>query len=571
MPPARTPPAAFPIRPSRLEPILTGLCLALIAGLFALWLPNYLRWPLFLDAEHFALLAREWDAGVARPYRDSFCYNLPGHIYLFWAGGKLFGWGKPLAVLLPDVILLVSFCGWTLAWSRRCFGKLLPGALALLGLLSFYFNSDFRFTAERTWHSALLAASAIMVCQAVPGLRGGAFSGLLMGLALLVRPDIAVWGSGALVILVTRAFRSGSERPFRQATRSVLSWSFAAGLVLALGMVPLLAGGLLPDFLRSFRVALAGGVYDADVARTHTTWGILGNVPYYDCLKPYHFAFFLLGMPGLWAAALWRGRNDVRANLGVWVWCSVAFAVVALNVPFYIGYLIQPVFFAAFLSLAPTIAALSDDLRRGPGLGLAVAVLLGLFLVPGLPTYCVPKLARETYSAVLSGRRVEAAPSFFPYAIAEDQRQRQWADFGRCVTYLRHELPRGHAVMNAIDPFGDFGGLGMVYASKRRMGGGSNELILPSLPDPIFERFLNASEREPRAAVLIDAAQVATHGEGAVLPPEKLNRWKTRIVRMIHDHYQLKARFGEIEVWVRTPGTGPEPMQISAKPGAVNR
>ena len=144
------------------ERALTGLALAVSAGLLAVWLPNYLRWPLFWDAEHFAQTAREWDAGVSLPYRDGTAYNWPGQIYLYWVGGKLLGWGRTAAVPLMDVLLLGSFGLGVLAWSRRCLGGRLPGALAWLGLVVFYLNCSFLLAGQRTWQAGLFAAAALM-------------------------------------------------------------------------------------------------------------------------------------------------------------------------------------------------------------------------------------------------------------------------------------------------------------------------------------------------------------------------------------------------------------------------
>jgi hypothetical protein len=535
----------------RLELWLSGLTLATASALLALWLPNYLRWPLYLDAEHFAQIAREWDAGIARPYRDTFCYNWPGSIYLYWVGGKLFGWGKPLAVQATDVLLLLVFAGWTLVWSRRCFGRVPPGALAVLGVFGFYFNCDFRLTAQRSWQSALLAASAVMAAQALPGVRGGVASGALLGLGMLIRPDIAVWGTGVLGLLGFKAARS--ERPARNAARSVAALSIAVGTVLGLGMLPLLAGGLFADFVHAFHDALVGKVYDPDLARGRSIGEILSELPHYECFRGYNHGLLLLGLPCLWAAAFWRGRGDVRVSLVAWIWTGVASAVVALKAPFFVGYLVQPVVVAAPLTVAPAVAALSEDVRRSRTLGAAFLVFLGLSLVPGLPTYCAPGLACDTYGALLAGRHVGAAPCYRESAGAPADSQRRWTDYRECVGYLRKGLPRGFAVVNAVNAFGEYGGLGMIFPSHRRTGGASNVLLLPSVPEPLFDRLLRGVEDDPKTAVVIDSNQVASYPPGCADPPRTFERRQSRVVRLLRLRYRFEARFGGVEVWVRRP------------------
>src|SRR5260370_32386061 len=113
-----------------------------------------------------------------------------------------------------DVVLLSTFCAGTLAWSRRCFGAILPGAMALLGLLAFYLNCSFQLTGQRTWQAALFAAGALMMAHAVPGARGQACSGFLLAAAMLFRPDAAVCGSGAVIWLLLTTPRA--VRPGRQ-------------------------------------------------------------------------------------------------------------------------------------------------------------------------------------------------------------------------------------------------------------------------------------------------------------------------------------------------------------------
>ena len=83
--------------------LLAGVCLYELA----LWLPSYLTWPFWADHDVFATLAYNWECGVL-PYRDLPGTNFPGTIYLFWALGKVFGWGKTLPLFALDAGLLLA-------------------------------------------------------------------------------------------------------------------------------------------------------------------------------------------------------------------------------------------------------------------------------------------------------------------------------------------------------------------------------------------------------------------------------------------------------------------------------
>ena len=107
--------------------------------------------------------------GLARPYRDIRGYNFPGHIYLHWILGKLFGWGHPGVFYAVDAMALLVLGAAILAWSRRCFGLLLPGITGYLIFLGYYLDIHFEMVAERDWHAALAATLGLL---RAPGLAG---------------------------------------------------------------------------------------------------------------------------------------------------------------------------------------------------------------------------------------------------------------------------------------------------------------------------------------------------------------------------------------------------------------
>jgi hypothetical protein len=315
-------------------------------------------------------------------------------------------------------------------------------------------------------------------------------------------------------------------------------------------MLPLLWHGLLGDFARAFVAAVGGKFYDPEAAGTQTIASILYWLPYYECFRGYGRAVFLGGLPVLWALALWRGHGAARRDLVIWIGNAASFAAVSVRVPYYIGYLVLPVVVAALLATGPALACLAADLRHAPAAGATVVALLATALLPGLPAYCDPWLAREIYAALLARRHVVAAPLYYRPAQEKGNPQRAWENYRHCVQYLRRDLPRGLAVANAVDPRGELGGLSLVFASGRRAVGGDTLMLTPSYPDVVFDRMVRSLEADSQTAVV-------TTGPGAASAAgphaEKLARWHARLTGVIHAHYDLASRFGPLEVWVRKP------------------
>jgi hypothetical protein len=194
-------------------------------------------------------------------------------------------------------------------------------------------------------------------------------------------------------------------------------------------------------------------------------------------------------------------------------------------------------------------------------------VLLGLFLVPRVPEYCVPQLACRTLSAKLTGRRVEMAPVFHNAVFTPLDRERKWREYEQSIAYLREKLPQGFAVVNGLDPFGDFAGLTVVFPSKRRSISAANPLLVPSFPTRIFEQSLRMVAEDPKTAIVLSARQLAAHRPAGAAAAEKLDRWQTLLVRTLNERYQPAARFGAIEIWVHKQEL--VPSQVAEKDRGV--
>ena len=182
----------------RLAERLLAWPLTVLVGLICLmqlltWVPHYLTWPLWADHDVFATIARGWEAGVL-PYRDLYCNQFPGALYLFWILGRIAGWGHSWPIYAFDAAAMLGLGLGLVVWSRRFFGRALPGLVGYLAFLSYYLSLDYMMAAQRDWHSALLAVLGILVLQTSPGrILGPAVSGAAMSMALCFRPHAAVF------------------------------------------------------------------------------------------------------------------------------------------------------------------------------------------------------------------------------------------------------------------------------------------------------------------------------------------------------------------------------------------
>ncbi|MHC5544306.1 hypothetical protein ACYOEI_39260, partial [Singulisphaera rosea] len=111
--------------------------LGLVAVQLATWVPHYLTWPFWADHDVHGTMARAWDLGRL-PYRDMRCNNFPGSIYLFWALGKVAGWGRTVPFYAFDAGLQVALGLSLFAWSRARIGAIVPGLVGYLTFLSYY-------------------------------------------------------------------------------------------------------------------------------------------------------------------------------------------------------------------------------------------------------------------------------------------------------------------------------------------------------------------------------------------------------------------------------------------------
>ena len=239
------------------------------------WLPHYLYWPWCRDVDTYALMAQEWDSGVL-PFRDIRALGFPGHIYLHWILGKLFGWGHTGIFYAVDAAALLCLGAVVILWSHRRLGLVLPGMVAYFIFLAYYLDINFEMVAERDWHAPLCMMLGLLLLEAWPGRRTRWLSALLAGIAITIRPNIVLF-LPALLVAVARgadATRAASATDTlriitKEAFLAALEWLCAFCVFAMAGFSPLFLSGVMDDFVRSLEAVRRGGSYsDATTARS---------------------------------------------------------------------------------------------------------------------------------------------------------------------------------------------------------------------------------------------------------------------------------------------------------------
>src|SRR5262249_55845888 len=148
--------------------------------------------------------------------------NFPGPVYLFWALGKLFGWGKTAPFYAFDASLVVALGALMASWSRRLWERWLPGLVGYTAFLSSYLSFDYALTAQRDWQGPFFAVAGLLAAQAWPGRTGRLALALGMATALTFRPHIVLFLPAAFLVIDEGARRSGD--PWSVMLRAVLEW-----------------------------------------------------------------------------------------------------------------------------------------------------------------------------------------------------------------------------------------------------------------------------------------------------------------------------------------------------------
>jgi hypothetical protein len=512
-------------RSDRLAARLLAGPLTVLVGLICLvqlltWVPHYLTWPLWADHDAFATIARGWEAGVL-PYRDLYCNQFPGAIYLFYLLGRIAGWGGSTAIYAFDAGAIVLLGVGLLIWSHRLFGRILPGIVGYLTFLSYYLALDYSHAAQRDWHAPLLAMLGLLILQTKrAGMLAPLLSGAAMSLAVCFRPHAALFLPAAAIQFLAE-IRTGRD------ARRLVGWGISFVLTTVLWLLPLAASGVLPDFIAAVR---------------HN------NLPAGDRgLRPVPLAINVLkqfdafGFIAVAIAVCMIPRPDRRLASVAVVWLS-ALALSLLYEPIsprYHSYLLIPF----HLMFAVNVAVLTDLLlnaRRIPPSFKLLAFLLLLGVSCRIrPDFCAPRPSLKAAVASVRGGHSDERPPGYRRGPVNVAAYYPWDDYRRMLDYLQPVASRQTKIANVLK--GDPALVGLLGGFSAFPAENISWLRMVNRDDE--SRFARALEREP------DSVVVWSPGEAGPDPSFRIDRIESTIRRL----YEPDARFGVIEVWRRKP------------------
>lgn len=532
------------IRDDRYEPLAGRLLGAPVTALVALvclllagtWLPGYLTWPWWCDHDHFATVARSWDAGLL-PYRDVLCNNFPGPIYQFWALGHLVGWGRTWSYWALDAVILFGFGVALLDWSRRQLGGVLPGLIGLAAAFGYIFNLDYSQAAQRDGQAPLLALAGLLLVLAYPGRIWARFAAtVLLSFALAIRPQVALLAPAYVVALWIQSPRSP-----RETLAVVAFWIAATGACLLLWFAPLLLAGLGPSILDGFRTTVDGAVY-SKASPARVAWELVRQV-----LEP-RYSLVLVGL-GLLA---WAKLADRPTTLVLLTALGGALLYRPLS-PLHHAYLAHPLAITWAVALAG-LAALVLKLDASGALWRLSAV--GLLLAVGLPTwprYSDPRHWRD-FAAWCRG--VESTRGPTGYARNPDVRAAadlDWADYRDTLAYLE-SLPGSTRVANLLT-----GHAALTGPTGRVPAVPAESTVWLTLLRPRDEARFAESLREQQDAVVVWDPTTAPGQPGLGFD---------LLQSVLTARYEPAARFGTVEVWRSRPGADGHVAERLARSGA---
>jgi hypothetical protein len=497
------------------------------AGFLIAWVPHYLTWPWSADEDIFGTLALSWDHGIL-PYRDIAAFNFPGHTYLFWVLGKLFGWGRTIPFFALDASCVVLLGIVLVAWSRRQLDRALPGLVGYLAFLGYYLSLTYENTGERDWHAAFAVCSGLLIAQAWPGRWSRIASALTTAIALSIRPHAVVF----LPALASAAAWPGPSSAFTLygKARIVLEWFVWLGVFSTLVFAPVVAAGITDDMIRWVRVAAYGGPFS-----TASPVGAIQR--FLDQLRDWRTDAALAAT--LLLATCSAGRLGHIARTWSLAWLGVL--VYRPLHPVDHGYLMHPLILVSSITWALSVSWLVSLHWLPRPVRVVAVALLAYELVPVHPGMCSLGSSARAVRFLIRGEMPDVPPlgCLQTFALGGPAR---WESYRAVLGYLRQATSPHTFVANALNRFpweslnGPTGRLspfrydgGLVWLSWVRMD-----------LDPEFARDLLNST---------DAVVVWEPRQDEVDPAMRVER----LIAVIREHFEPEARFGKVEVWRRKP------------------
>lgn len=512
---------------------LSALLAALCVWELATWAPNYLTWPLWADHDVFATAARSWDAGLP-PYRHLRGNNFPGTTYVFWALGKLFGfgWAQGPSFYGFDAALVLLFGAALVTWSLRRFGEALPGLVGYGGFLGYYLALDYSQAAQRDWQGPAMAMLGLLLIQARPGRASRSSAALISAFGLIIRPQ-------AVLLLPAQAVAIASEARARglSVVTALAEWAALLAVGLGLGFLPLLMGNLWPDFLAALKVVTYGGKYNLVTPSMFFQQMLIQLQPLRVDIVPIGI---LLLAPISAPATRRTSLPWLVALLGVVLYRPMS--------PHPHAYLTHPLM-VVWAGLVAILVQMFLDQKGLPASVRLVAVLLIAGLgVSAKPRFCNPNGSLEAFGHLRS--RSEPGPKPTGYARHPDvpaASYYEWEDYRNLLKYLREATSEGTKVANCLKE------VPAIAGPTGRLPAFPAESVawLIVVREDDEEKFAEALRRS-QDSVVVWAPSEKEMPRAPKLP---------KLTAAIEELYEPRARFGVIEVWGRRPSKTSGPTE----------
>ena len=397
-------------------------------------------------------MAQEWDSGVL-PYRDIRSYNFPGHIYLHWILGKLFGWDH------IERLLRCRRHGSPAPGSYRHRVEPAPSGPITSGYRRLsHFPGVLSGRLLRQRGPTGLALAPVRDPRAPPArdLARPAHPMALCTLAAMaftIRPQVVLFLPALLVAAVsgdvaTRGTSSADDAriTFKQAILPALEWICAFAVFVAVGFAPLLLSGLLDDLGRGLGILRRGGPYgDATITRSlRILWD--------EVRQPKISA---LGI-GLLLLSMSRDR-DLKVMARTWLLALLGVLVYRPIHPVDHGYLKTPLALVGAVSWAIPIAwivrATTAQRRIGGPTLFAGVLAIVLIVYESIPTQfpgnCSLRTSIDSILAAPTGGRPEMPPGEWIW-YRRERSYYSWDGYCRLLEYIREKTGPRTIVANVL-------------------------------------------------------------------------------------------------------------------------
>ena len=517
------------------------------------WLPHYMYWPWCRDTDTFALMAQEWDSGVL-PYRDIRALNFPGHIYLHWILGKLFGWGHTgLFYALDATALVFLLASAVIMWSRAAvLGALTaPGTAAYLipAFLGYYLDVSFEIVAQRDWHASLCVILGLLVLEASPGRRARWISALLAAIALTIRPHAVLFLPAILVAVMSGDVATRAALPAdiaritpRRTIPPALEWIGAFGVFVAVSFAPLLHFGLLDDLVLGQGI-LRRGEHSTDATLARSGVDRLGGI----AVVPKTWA---LGIGLLLLSVVSRDR-DLKVMARTWLLALAGALVYRPIHPLDHGYLRTPLALVGAVAWAIPIAwvvraATTARHTRSTLLPGVLGILLIVYesIPMQVPQNCDLRVSIDSIRAAATGGWPKLPPGAWT-GYGPTRSKYNWDAYCRLLKYVREKTDTKTVVANILKnpPFPSVNGA-TGRRSPFRVESGVPWMWI--VAEDLDESFARELEQLVCDSIVVWSPQEIHERPGLPL---------RQLTSVVMDRYAPEARFGRFEVWRRQCST----------------